>query len=360
MRMRPPLLILFILSGFANADVYKTQVVAEGLSHPWSIDFLPDGDYLVAMKSGEVRQISASGKISDVITGGPTTHFESQGGYFDILLDPAFRDNYTVYLCYADGPADANATTIMKAKLLNNSFQEQEIIYRATHTKDTPAHYGGKMHFLADGTLLVTTGDGFEYREAAQNTYSHLGKTIRINTEGNAPPDNPFAHGGGDPMIYSYGHRNPQGLDVTSDGTIYLHEHGPKGGDELNRIEAGANYGWPAVTYGDNYSGAYVSPLKEYPGTIQPEYYWIPSIAPSGLVIYEGDMFPEWQGDFLVGALVNKEVRRLVTKNGSISEAESLFTELAERIRDIREAPNGELYILTDGEGGKVIRVTRK
>ena len=359
--MRTLLFILLTLPGLAKADLYKTEVVAEGLSHPWSIDFLPDGDYLVAMKSGEVRQISASGKIGDIISGGPTTHFESQGGYFDILLDPAFRDNNTVYLCYAGGPAEANATTIMKARLLDNSFQDTEIIYRATPTKDTPAHYGGKMHFLDDGTLLVTTGDGFEYREAAQDTHSHLGKLIRINTDGIAPPDNPFADGSrGDPKVYSYGHRNPQGLDVTSDGTIYLHEHGPKGGDELNRIEAGANYGWPAVTYGDNYSGAYVSPLKEYPGTNQPEYYWVPSIAPSGLVIYEGDMFPEWQGDFLVGALVNEEVRRLVTENGRIIQEQPLFAELAERIRDIREAPDGELYILTDGEGGKVIRVTRK
>ncbi|MCS5573325.1 MAG: PQQ-dependent sugar dehydrogenase [Pseudomonadales bacterium] len=359
--MRTLLFILLTLPGLAKADLYKTEVVAEGLSHPWSIDFLPDGDYLVAMKSGEVRQISASGKIGDIISGGPTTHFESQGGYFDILLDPAFRDNNTVYLCYAGGPAEANATTIMKARLLDNSFQDTEIIYRATPTKDTPAHYGGKMHFLDDGTLLVTTGDGFEYREAAQDTHSHLGKLIRINTDGIAPPDNPFADGNsGDPKVYSYGHRNPQGLDVTSDGTIYLHEHGPKGGDELNRIEAGANYGWPAVTYGDNYSGAYVSPLKEHPGTNQPEYYWVPSIAPSGLVIYEGDMFPEWQGDFLVGALVDEEVRRLVTENGRIIQEQPLFAELAERIRDIREAPDGELYILTDGEGGKVIRVTRK
>ena len=359
--MRTLLFILLTLPGLAKADLYKTEVVAEGLSHPWSIDFLPDGDYLVAMKSGEVRQISASGKIGDIISGGPTTHFESQGGYFDILLDPAFRDNNTVYLCYAGGPAEANATTIMKARLLDNSFQDTEIIYRATPTKDTPAHYGGKMHFLDDGTLLVTTGDGFEYREAAQDTHSHLGKIIRINTDGIAPLDNPFADGNsGDPKVYSYGHRNPQGLDVTSDGTIYLHEHGPKGGDELNRIEAGANYGWPAVTYGDNYSGAYVSPLKEHPGTNQPEYYWVPSIAPSGLVIYEGDMFPEWQGDFLVGALVDEEVRRLVTENGRIIQEQPLFAELAERIRDIREAPDGELYILTDGEGGKVIRVTRK
>ena len=358
--MRPILLIFLTLSFQANADFYRIEILADGLSHPWSIDFLPDGDYLVAMKSGEVRRISESGKVEEIIDGGPDTYFDSQGGYFDILLDPGFVDNAIVYLCYAAGSAKANATTVMKAKLLNNSFQETEIIYTVAPAKDTPDHYGGKMHFLADNTLLITTGDGFEYRESAQDTYNHLGKTIRINSDGTAAVDNPFINGGGDPRVYSYGHRNPQGLDVAPDGTIYLHEHGPKGGDEINKIEPGANYGWPAVTYGDNYSGAYVSPLKKYPGTRQPEFYWTPSIAPSGFVIYSGDMFPEWQGNFLVGALVSKEVRRLVIEEGRVTEAQALFSELAEPVRDIREAPNGELYILTDGEGGKLIRVTRK
>lgn len=358
--MRTVLFLLITISSLAQAEIYKTEVVAEGLNHPWSIDFLPDGNYLVAMKSGEVREISAAGEIGDVISGGPATYFASQGGYFDILLDPGFNENSTVYLSYAGGTADANATTIMKATLADNSFQNAETIYTASPTKDTPAHYGGKMHFLADGSLVFTTGDGFEYREAAQDTQSHLGKIIRINSDGSVPSDNPFTDGGGDPKVYSYGHRNPQGLDVASDGTIYMHEHGPKGGDELNKIDAGANYGWPAVSYGDNYSGAYISPLKEYPGINPPEHYWVPSIAPSGLVVYEGDMFPEWQGDFLVGALVDNEVRRLVTENGVITDELPLFSELNARIRDIREAPNGALYILTDGEGGKVIRVTRK
>lgn len=359
--MRTLLFLLLTFPHFVNAEIYQTEVIAEGLSHPWSIDFLPDGGYLVAMKSGEVRQISSNGQVGEVISGGPVTHFQGQGGYFDILLDPNYLENNLVYLSYAEGPAEANATTIMKARLSDNSFLATDIIYRATPTKDTPAHYGGKMHFLADGTLLVTTGDGFEYREGAQDTFGHFGKVIRIDTNGNAPADNPFADGSqGDTKVYSYGHRNPQGLDVSVDGTIYLHEHGPKGGDELNRITAGANYGWPAVTYGDNYSGAYVSPLTAYPGTEQPLHYWVPSIAPSGLVVYQGDMFPEWQGDLLVGALVDMEVRRLVLEDGIVVDEVALFSELAERIRDIREAPSGALYILTDGEGGKVIRVTRR
>ena len=358
--MKKPLLLTTLLIALPIfADNYKTQIIAEGLNHPWSIEFLPDGGYLVAMKSGEVRQLSANGEVGDAITGGPDTYFMSQGGYFDILLDPNYSNNQVVYLAYAGGSAEANATTIMKATLVGNNFEAPTTIFTASPLKDTPAHYGGKMHFLPDGTLLVTTGDGFEYREAPQDTQSHLGKVIRINSDGSTPSDNPFVGGGGDPKVYSYGHRNPQGLDLGPNGEIYVHEHGPKGGDELNLIVSGANYGWPAVTYGENYSGAYVSPLKEAPGVEQPLHYWTPSIAPSGLVVYSGDMFPEWKGDFLVGALVDSEVRRLDADGGQVISEEPLFAEIGERIRDIREAPDGSIYLLTDGEGGKVIRISR-
>lgn len=353
------LLVTLLFPAVIFAADYQIDIIAEELNHPWSIDFLPEGGYLVAMKSGEVHLISANGEVSDPIAGGPDTYFESQGGYFDILLDPDYSTNQLVYLSYAGGSSEANATTIVKAMLSNNIFENTETIFTASPTKATPAHYGGKMHFLADGTLLVTTGDGFEYREAPQDTNSHLGKLIRINTDGSVPADNPFVNGGGDPKVYSYGHRNPQGLDLGPEGKIYLHEHGPKGGDELNLITKGANYGWPAVTYGDNYSGAYVSPLKEAPGTVQPLHYWVPSIAPSGLLVYSGKMFPEWQGDFLVGALVDNEVRRLDLQGDTIAFEQALFSELGKRIRDIREAPDGSIFILTDGEKGSVVRISR-
>ncbi|MEK9822222.1 MAG: PQQ-dependent sugar dehydrogenase, partial [Gammaproteobacteria bacterium] len=232
------------------------------------------------------------------------------------------------------------------------------IIYSAAPTKDTPQHYGGKILFLPDGTMMVTTGDGFEYREAPQDTSSHLGKVIRMNRDGTAPADNPFVNGGGDPLVYSYGHRNPQGLALhPGTGEVYLHEHGPKGGDEVNLIKAGANYGWPAVTWGENYSGAYVSPLKQYPGITDPLHVWTPSIAPSGLAVYSGPVFPEWEGDLLVGALVDREVRRLVIENGKITQEESLFSELGERIRDVRVSPTGNIYLLTDSDAGSVLRV---
>ena len=357
--MKKTLLIAALtFASYLNAADYNTDVVAEGLNHPWAMDFLPDGSYIVSMKSGEVRIISSEGQIGDVISGGPETYFMSQGGYFDILLDPNYESNQMVYLAYAGGTPEANATTIMKARLEDNAFVDAETIYTASPTKDTPAHYGGKMHFLPDGTLLVTTGDGFEYREAPQDTNSHLGKVIRINSDGSAPEDNPFADGDGDPLIYSYGHRNPQGLDLGPNEEIYLHEHGPKGGDELNLIKPGANYGWPAVTYGENYSGAYVSPLTEYPGVEHPLHYWTPSIAPSGLVVYSGKMFSEWEGAFLVGALVDAEVRLLETNGDDMTES-PLFSEIGLRIRDIREAPDGSIFLITDGESGQIIRISR-
>lgn len=350
--------LVFGFSAAASSAEYQLETVAEGLNFPWSIAFLPTGDYLVAMRTGEVRRVSERGEVSAPLTDTPETYVAGQGGYFDVALDPEFVVNSKVYLAYAGGTPGANGTTITRATLTDTGFEDSEVIYSTKPAKDTPQHYGGKLLFLPDDTLMVTTGDGFEYREAAQDKQSQLGKTIRINRDGSAPADNPFAGGGGDPLVYSYGHRNPQGLAYDrATGIIYLHEHGPKGGDELNRIKPGKNYGWPAVTYGINYSGALVSPLKTAPGVEEPLKYWVPSIAPSGLAVYDGDAFPQWRGDLFVGALVNKEVRRLQIKDGQVVSEESLFSELDARIRDIRVGPDGFLYILTDSSEGKLVRV---
>jgi len=351
------LLLLSLQASTAAAD-YQVEVVAEGFEFPWSIGFLPDGSYLVSTRAGEVYRVTADGETGEALTGTPPTYVAGQGGYFDALPDPDFASNQKVYLSYAGGSPEANGTTIMRATLTDTGFADSEIIYSAAPTKDTPQHYGGKILFLPDGTMMVTTGDGFEYREAPQDTSSHLGKVIRMNRDGTAPADNPFVNGGGDPLVYSYGHRNPQGLALhPGTGEVYLHEHGPKGGDEVNLIQAGANYGWPAVTWGENYSGAYVSPLKQYPGITDPLHVWTPSIAPSGLAVYSGPVFPEWEGDLLVGALVDREVRRLVIENGKITQEESLFSELGERIRDVRVSPTGNIYLLTDSDAGSVLRV---
>jgi|TARA_B110000967_G_scaffold118907_1_gene121645 glucose/arabinose dehydrogenase len=338
---------------------YNIETVAEGLEYPWSIAFLPNGDYLVALRVGEVRRINAAGVVSAPLGGLPDTYVASQGGYFDIMLDPDFASNQTIYLSFAHGTAGENGTRIIKGTLGGDSVENVQTLFTVSPLKDTPVHYGGKMIFLADGTLMMTTGDGFQYREAAQDRFSLLGKIIRINKDGSVPDDNPYADGRqGDPKVWSYGHRSPQGLvlDDTT-GIVYMHEHGAQGGDELNAVLPASNYGWPAVTKGINYSGAYVSPLKSASGIEEPLTYWVPSIAPSGLAIYSGAAFPEWQGDIFVGALVDQEVRHIKMEAGKVTGEVPIFTEIAARIRDIRVGPDGFLYILTDSDSGKVLRV---
>lgn len=338
---------------------YQIETVADGLDYPWSIAFLPNGDYLVALRGGEVRRITAAGEVGEPLSGLPVTYVASQGGYFDIMLDPDFPSNQVIYLSFAHGTAAENGTRIIKGVLNGNEVGSVETLFTVSPLKDTPVHYGGKMIFLPDGTLMMTTGDGFEYREAAQDKFSLLGKIIRINKDGSAPSDNPFADGSeGDPRVWSYGHRSPQGLVVDeTTGTVYMHEHGAQGGDELNEVLPARNYGWPAVTKGVNYSGAYVSPLKTAPGVEEPLTYWVPSIAPSGLAIYNGSAFPQWRGNLFVGALVDQEVRRLEIEAGRVVNEESIFTEIGARIRDIRVGPDDYLYILTDSDNGEVLRV---
>ncbi|MFT5209244.1 MAG: glucose/arabinose dehydrogenase [Flavobacterium sp.] len=350
--------LLAISAPPAHAD-YQLETVAEGLNFPWSIAFLPDGDYLVATRPGELLRISEAGEVSEPFTGVPDTLVAGQGGYFDIMLDNNFATNQTVYLSFAWGTLDANATRIVKGRLSDAGLEDTEVLFTVSPTKAGGAHYGGKMIQLSDDTIVLSTGDGFEYREAAQDKFSQLGKIIRLNKDGSAPVDNPFANGeAGNPFVWSYGHRNTQGLVVEkSTNTIYNHEHGPQGGDEINLVEKAKNYGWPAITYGINYSGAYVSPFQKARGMEQPLKYWVPSIAPSGFALYQGDAFPAWRGDFFVGALVDKEVRRVDMENGKVVAEEPLFSELDARIRDVRVGPDGFLYLLTDSISGALIRV---
>jgi glucose/arabinose dehydrogenase len=228
--------------------------------------------------------------------------------------------------------------------------------------KSTPHHFGGRMLFLPDKTLLLTTGDGFNYREQAQKLDNLLGKVIRITRDGSVPTNNPFLDQiDSRPEIWSYGHRNPQGLvRDPNTGTVYLHEHGARGGDELNLIEPGLNYGWPAITYGVDYNFAQISPYTELPGMEQPLVYWVPSIAPAGMAYYDDDLFPEWRGDLFVAALAERSIRRLDLEDGRVVDQEVLFTELGQRMRDVRVGPDGALYLLTDSSEGTVLRVTPK
>lgn len=343
----------------AHAAHYKLETVAANLNYPWSIAFLPNGNYLVSLRSGELRIVSTKGDIGEPLSNTPASYIKSQGGYFDVALDPHFQHNQLIYLAFAHGNKNSNATRVIRAKLTDSALVNVTPIFTVEPRKDTPVHYGGKLQFINDGTLIITTGDGFEYREAAQDTFNQLGKIIRINSDGSVPSDNPFVDGrGGDPKVYAYGVRNPQGLAYdAANNILYHHEHGPKGGDEINIIKIGHNYGWPAATYGVNYTGAKVSPYTQLPGVTEPIKYWLPSIAPSGMTFYTGVAFPAWQGDIFVGALVDKEVRRLQLRDGNIVAEEALFNELDARIRDVKTGLDGMLYILTDSETGKIIRV---
>jgi len=323
---------------------YRLEDWATGLEQPWSLAFLPDGSALVSELPGRLRRIDTSGRVSAPIENLPPVYFAGQGGLFDVLLHPAFAANRLVYLSYAEGGPDDNGTAVARGRLADGTLHDVEIIFRNYTRKDTAVHYGGRMVFLADGTLLLTTGDGFDYREAAQDVDNGLGKVLRMRDDGSPADDNPFP---GAPFVYCYGLRNPQGLAVSKGGDVWLHEHGPRGGDELNRIVAGRNYGWPAVTYGVDYSGAMISPYTEWPGMEQPVHQWTPSIAPSGLTVYEASLFSDWQGDLLLGALVAHEVRRIDLEGGRVAGEESLFSDLKARIRDIRVGPEGALYVLT-------------
>ncbi len=346
--------VAVFLSSQSPAANYQIATWADGLDLPWSIAFLPDGGALVTELGGQLRRIDASGQVGEPMTHVPDVYFAGQGGLFDVVLHPDFSRNQLVYLSFAEGDPSDNGTAIARGRLAGNALEDVAIIFRNFTRKDTPVHYGGRMAFLADGTLLLTTGDGFDYREAAQDIDSGLGKVLRLNDDGSAARGNPYT---GSPYVFSYGHRNPQGLVISASGVVWLHEHGPRGGDELNRIESGVNYGWPAITYGVDYSGAVISPYTEWEGMAQPEHYWVPSIAPSGLALYEGDEFPEWKGDLFVGALVDREVRRLDLSGGKVVGEQELFSELAARIRDVRDGPDGALYVLTPD---RVVRITRE
>ena len=351
-------IIAGLLASSANAQ-YTIETVANNLELPWSLAFLPDGSMLVTERPGRLRIIRDGELLEAPVTGVPDVYFAGQGGLFDVVLDPDFETNQTIYLSYAHGDQDANATRILRAVLDGNELRDQEVIFTVEPSKAGALHFGGRIAFLPDGTLLMPTGDGFTYREEAQKLDTLLGKIVRIYRDGTAPDDNPFA-GREDarPEIWSYGHRNPQAilLDPVS-GNVYQHEHGPRGGDELNMIEPGKNYGWPAITYGRDYNFAGITPYTEYPGMEQPLAHWFPSIAPSGMAIYWGDLFPDWRGDLLVAVLIERVVRRIDMEDGQVIGQEHLFSELDKRIRDVRVGPEGALYLHTDSTDDSVLRV---
>lgn len=349
------------VAGGAGADKpYRIETVAGGLEHPWCVAFLPDGRMLVTERAGRLRVIEGGKLLSDPVAGLPPVFVRNQGGLFDVLPARDFASSRVLYLSFAHGDRDANATRVVRARLDGHALKDVQVVFTAQPLKGTAAHFGGRMAWLPDGTLLLTLGDGFQHREQAQTLDNHFGKLVRINADGSVPRDNPFAsRKGALPAIYSYGHRNIQGLAVDAAANrIWMHEHGPRGGDELNLIEPGRNYGWPAITYGVDYSGAQISPYTEMKGMEQPLIHWTPSVAPAGMALYDAALFPAWRGDLFVSTLVERSVRRVDLDGGKVKGQEILFAEIGERLRDVRVGPDGALYLLTDLAQGRVLRVS--
>lgn len=343
---------------------FKVVTIAENLENPWSVAFLPAGRYLVTERSGKLWCISADGSTRTEIKGVPTVYHEGQGGLLDVALEPGFKDGGWIYFSYAaSDPEDEDKanTEVMRAKLnlQKNVLTDQKVIFQAVPKVEGDNHWGSRLLFAQDGTLFITLGERFDYSEEAQNTTNHLGTIIRINPDGSVPADNPFK---GDknarPEIYSYGHRNVQGIARNpNSGKIWAHEHGPKGGDEINILKPGANYGWPVVTFGISYWGTTISDQTSAPGMEDPILQLTPSIAPSGMAFYTGDKFPEWKGDLFLGALVLKHLRHLKLTGNKVIEQEALLKDRDERIRDVRQGPDGYLYLLTDESEGKLLRL---
>jgi glucose/arabinose dehydrogenase len=339
-------------------DGFQIVTVANNLDHPWSLAFLPEGGYLVTERKGSLLMISADGKSRKRITGLPPIAAATQGGLLDIILAPDYRSSRTVFFSFSASGRGGTGTEIARAQLAGTALTSVHIIFRAEPKTSSNLHYGSRLLFAPDGTLYITLGEKFDMKQA-QNPSTHPGSVIRINPDGTVPEDNPFRRMPGyKPEIYTLGHRNVQGIMLNPvTGDIWIHEHGPMGGDEINILKSGKNYGWPLVTYGIDYSGAIISDKTDAPGFEPPLLYWKPSIAPSGMTWYDGDKFPQWKGNVFVGSLVQRHLRRLVIRDSQVVRQEKLLEELGERIRDVRTGPDGYLYLLTDSSSGRLLRL---
>ncbi len=357
------------ITDLSSSDL-TVETISDQLKKPWGVATLPDGSYLVTefegglkhIKDGQTREIGGVLDISGFPRG--SLHVKGQGGLMGIVLAPDFAESREVFLSlsFVEKTRLQNSTAVYRGTLDGDKLTDGRIIFTSAK-KDTWSHFGGRMVFLPDGTLVLTLGDGFTYRESAQNLKSQLGKIVRMDRDGKPVADNPFAgNADANPYVYSYGHRNVQGIAFdSSTGNLWAHEHGPRGGDELNLIKEGANYGWPLATTGTDYNGAKITPHRSYAGTEPFVYDWTPSIAPSGLTIYQGDMFPEWKGDAFVGALVGRSVWR-IDLDGTKAKGETrLLADLGARIRDVKTDQDGALLVLTESkDGGQLLRITPK
>ena len=365
--------LLALLAALALAPAAAAQslrveavTVARGLVHPWGLAFLPDGRMLVTERPGRMRIVARDGTLGAPLAGLPPVVVAGQGGLLDVALDPKFADNALVYWTFSEGATDGgggNSTAVARGRLEGNRIAGAEVIFRQQPKFASSLHFGSRLAFAPDGRLFVTLGDRFTRKDDAQTLDTHHGKVVRIEPDGKVPADNPFVgRAGALPEIWSYGHRNVQGAAIHPvTGALWTHEHGPQGGDELNRVERGANHGWPVITHGRNYViGTTIGEGTARADVVAPARVWVPtSIAPSGMAFVTSERYPGWKGSVLIGALRGQKLVRVELDGNRAVREEALLAELGERIRDVREGPDGFIYLLTDSADGRILRLAR-
>lgn len=357
--MRIALLILCLLAALPAraSEPVRPVTIADGFEHPWSVAFLPDNEFLVTERGGKLWRVGLGGARTEIRGLPGNIVARRQGGLFDVVLHPDFANNKLVYLSYNGKGEGGSGTEVARAVLNGDRLRDLEIIFRAAPKMRSDVHFGGRLLFAPDGKLLVTLGDRM-HMDGAQDKNTDWGGILRLNDDGTVPADNPFVNDkAARPALYSFGHRNVQGIALAPDGSVWATEHGPQGGDELNIIRPGVNYGWPVITHGIDYDDSVISEKTAMDGMEQPVTYWRPSIAPSGLAVYTSDKYPGWTGDIFTGALAGTHLRRLDMKGKEVGMQEVLLSTLEQRIRDVRQGPDGLLYVLTDAANGRLIRL---
>jgi len=357
------LLILLLCSVFLPADAAEPKLVsvARGLANPWAVAFLPDGRFLVTERAGRLRIIERDGRLGEPVAGLPEVDAGGQCGLLDVVLDPKFADNSFVYWSYAERGEGGNSTAVARGKLQGNRLAEVQVIFRQLPKVSSTLHCGSRLVFARDGRLFVVLGDRFSRKDDAQKLDNHLGKVVRIEADGKVPADNPFVStAGARPEIWSLGHRNMQGAALhPQTGELWASEHGPQGGDELNRVLPGRNYGWPLFTFGRNYgTGTRIGEEGPKPGFEPPLKVWLPlSVAPSGMAFLTSERYPGWQGNLFLGTLRGETLLRLELDGSNVVKEERLLGKANSRIRDVRQGPDGFLYVLTDSADGQLLRL---
>lgn len=352
------ILMVFGVVSLANASDVKIKTIIDGLEHPWALAFLPDGRMLVTERPGRLRVVSQAGALSKPIANLPAIHAKGQGGLLDVILDPEFVSNKRIYFSYSAKIGQKSATAVVRATLAGLTLDDVEVIFQQSPALAGSHHYGSRLVIDKEGYLFITLGERGQ-RKKAQALDNHLGKVVRINRDGSVPQDNPFiGHKNALPEIWSFGHRNPQGAALHPEtGQLWIHEHGPRGGDEINIPKAGKNYGWPLVSFGSHYSGIPIPDNANRADIIYPLHYWTPSIAPSGMMFYVGNKFPSWQGSLFVGALAGQHVARLELDGQQVLSEEKIIDDLGVRVRDIAVDSDGYIYLLSDDNNGKILKL---